>query len=315
MTVTGDAFRVGLKQRITVPANQVLLDNNGMLRMAHAVMRDKLVPLMLSVNQNFFVIKDEVTTVEDQEAYPIPYRSIGRTLRDLKIKQSGTEGYGDRDMSLIALEDAHMFPQTGVPGGFYFMGDKYVVVPRPVSDDWVLVQYYDLQPSKIVQTTDAALVQSVSSNVVTCVNVPTTMTTGIYVDFVKGRQGCATVGMDAVITNVSGTQITFASADDVPDGIGIGDYIALAQESPVLQIPDEAAPLLETLTAERICYAIGDFDGATKLKADAAEESENLMKLIEPRVEGAQTKIVNRRGLLRGQGFQGNRFRGGWYSS
>jgi len=315
MTVTGEDFLLGLKQRITMPANQALLDNSGMLRMANSVMRDKLTPVILSANQNFFVTKKEEVTVTDQAEYAIPYRSVGRTLRDLKMRQTATASYGDRDMSLIALEDAHMFPQSGTPSGFYFMGDKFVLAPKPISADWTLVLYYDLQPSRLVLITAAALVQSVSSNIVTCASVPTTMLAGTAVDFVKGRQGCATVGMDAAITAVTATEITFATAADIPTGIGAGDYIALAQESPVLQIPDEGQPLLETMTAERICYAIGDFDGAAKLMAEAQEQEKNFLKLIEPRIQGAQTKIVNRRGLLGGQGFNSQRLRGGWYSS
>jgi len=313
MTVTGDKFLRGLKRRITIPANQVLIDNPGMLELCDDVMRDKMVPLLLSVNENYFVVEETEVEVANQAAYSIPYRSIGRTLRDLKMRQVGATN-SIQDMSLIALEDAHMMAPSGVPSGFYFRGDKIVLVPYPISDQYELIKYYDLQPSRLVQTTSAALIQSVSTNVVTCATVPPSFASGVYVDFVKGIQGCSTLAMDVQITNVSGSQVTFTSASDIPSDLVAGDYIALAQETPVLQIPDEAVPLLETLTGERVLYAISDYEGAEKLLSDAARQEKDLLKVISPRVQGEQTKIVNRRGLLRGQGFNSWRVRGGFYS-
>lgn len=310
MTITGDRFLEGLKRRVTVPANQVLIGDSGFFQLSQDVTRDKMVSLLLSINQNYFVYEDTDPLVAEQAAYDIPYRSIGRTLRDLKLRNvSDTSSI--RDMALIALEDAHMFPSSGDPTGFYFRGDKIVLVSTPTSTGWELLRYYDLQPSQLVKTTDAALITGISSNVVTCSSVPTTMLSAVDVDFVKGRQGCSTVGMDVAISSVAGNQITFASAGVLPDNLSVGDYIALAQQTPVLQLPDEAHPLLETLTAARICHAIGDFDGASVLKEEAKEQQRDLLKLLSPRIEGEPTKIVNRRGLLRGQGFRSWRSTGG----
>ena len=312
MTITGDKFLRDLKRRITVPANQVLIDNDGFLEMADDVTRSRLVPVLMSVNQNFFVTKTTSEVVTDQAEYPIPYRAIGRGLRELKLGQT-SDDTSIYDLSLIALEDAYMFGTSGRPCGFYFQGDKYVLTPAPADDSYVLHEWYDLQPSRLVQTTDAALVTGISDAVVTCSLVPSTMTAGVYVDFVQGRAGCSTLGMDVAISNVSGTQITFASADDVPSDFAVGDYIALAQETPVVQLPDEASPLLITVVAERVLYSIGDFDGSARLKEEAVQLEKDLKLILAPRVQGETTKIINRRGLLRGRGGVYWRQRGGYY--
>ena len=308
MTVLVDTFLARLKQRITVPANQVLLTDAQMLGFADDVTKERIVPLILSCNQNFFVYEpEEITGVADQEAYSIPYRSIGRGLRDLKVRW-GDEGNGLSNMTLVALEDAHQWSDGSLmnsPMGFYFRGDKIVVVPRPSTDGWTLFAYYNMQPNDLCEGSDACYVESIASNVVTCTSVPSTFDAGVAIDFIKGKSGCSTLDFDVDISNVAGTQITFASADDIPTDLAEGDYISLAKTTPVVQLPDEAVPLLECWTAERICYAIGDFDGAQVLANRATEIASNLRMVLSPRVEGAQTKIVNRNGLLRGRGGRG----------
>lgn len=316
MTITADRWLTGLKRRVTLPANNELLTASDLLALGDDVIRDKMVPLMMSVNQNYFVTNTLVPLVTDQSHYDIPYRSMGRTLRDLKLSRNDSDDQDVTDLSLLALEDEHLFATSGVPGFFYFEGDQFVAVPRPNTSSYSFKVWYDLEVGTLVQTSDAALVASIASNVVTITgNIPSTMIAGVLVDFIKGKAGCRTVGMDVAITNVStgaGT-ITFASADDVPESLAAGDWISLAQTSPVLQFPDEAAPLIETLAAIRVMHAAGDFEAQQLLDQDAMKQETNLLKLLAPRVEGEPTKIVNRRGLLRGQGFTYWRSRRGFY--
>jgi len=312
MTTTVDSMLERIKRRITVPSNQVLLDNDQMLIMANDVVRERMIPLMMSVNQNYFVVRTDIDVVSDQAEYSIPYRSIGRGLRDLKM-QRGDDENAVSQMTLIALEDAHLFGQGATPPlYFYFRGDKIILVPVPIDDTFVMQVWYNLQPSRFILTTDAARVASVSGAIVTCDSVPSELVAGVDIDFIEGKAGCSILEMDVGITNVSGNQITFASADVIPPSLAEGDYISVATTTPVVPLPDEAVPLIECWTGERICYAIGDFDGAQLLAQRAVDLEKNLRMILEPRIEGAQTKIVNRRGLLRGQGFSTWRYRGGY---
>lgn len=314
MTVTVDQFLTRLKSRVTLPANNELLSNDRLLEIGDDVVRDKMVSLMLSVNQNYFVTSETETLVDGQESYTIPYRAIGRTLRDIKLVSS--DGLKTSDMGLVALEDEHMFigGGGGTPRYFYFEGDAIIVRPVPNTSDYCLKKFFDQQPGRMVTTSDAALVDSISSNVVNISgSMPSVIMSGSVVDFVQGRQGCRTLGMDKTVTNVSSTDITFASADDIPSGLVAGDYVTLAQTSPVIQFPDEAMPLIVTLSSARVMHAIGDFEAEERLETEAVKQETALLKLISPRIQGENTKIVNRRGLLRGQGFRFWRSRFGSY--
>lgn len=296
MTITSDAFLTSLKRRITLPASQVLLNDTDLLAMADYVMRTKVVPLIKSVRQDFFVLTTDEQLVIGQSEYDIPYRALGRGLRDLKLKDSSN---GRRDLVLIALEDEHLFRAGTIPLGFYFKGDKIVVVPTPTDDSFSLQKWWELPPANLIQTSEAAVVVSVSDPNVTVSSVPSTLTTGAVVDFIKGVEGNVTIGYDQTIQNIAGNTITF-SADAIPSGLQAGDYICLAQKSPVVQLPAEATPYLETCTAQHVLKAIGDYDGSSALNEVEKDEATNLKQVLEPRIEGESTKIINRKGLVRG---------------
>lgn len=308
MTVTCDQFLVGVKRSITIPANQQLMTDQDMLDLGSDSIRDKMIPLLMSTNQNFFVTTYLQNLVVGQSKYPIHYRAVARGLRDLKLVNSTNN---TMDLRLIALEDEHLFANQAQPVGFYFSGDSIMIVPSPIVAGTQLKQFFNLQPNQLVCTTDAAKVTAVAAGVLTCSSVPTTIIAGSVVDFVQGRQGCSTLGMDVVVTSVSGTQIFFTAAD-IPTDLIIGDYVALAQQSPVVQLPDEAVQLLETLTGMRVLQAIGDYEGAKSNQVSAMQQEKDLLKILQPRIEGESTKVINRNGLLRGRGMSYFRSRGGF---
>lgn len=311
MTLTVDRFLSGVKRRITMPSNQVLLKDDAILEMADDCLRDQVVPLILSVNQNYFVALDSEVVVAEQGAYEIPERSMGRGLRDLKIQITG-DPTSTKDLSLYALEDVHLYAQTGSPTGFYFFGDQIIVVPAPVSASYTLLKYYNMQVSSLKPTTNAAKVISVSADQVVCASAGSGLATGSKIDFVKGTGAGRILSKDITVSSLTGVTFDFPT-DSVPDGLAAGDYIALAKTTPVLQIPDEVHPLLEALTCERCLESIGDYEGAQKINAKVAEYTKNAAKVMSPRVEGETTKINNRNGLLRGRRPSYWRTRGGFF--
>ncbi len=81
----------------------------------------------------------------------------------------------------------------------------------------------------------------------------------------------------------------------------MGDYLTLSGESPVLQIPEEAVPYLQTLTAYDVLYAVSDYEGQDRLKDKLKQQKESLLSLLAPRITGEPETIINDRGLLRGR--------------
>ena len=300
MATTSDRLLRGVKRRVTMPASNQLLKDADLLELADDCMRDRLTPLMKALDGNYMLTTPTTTPlVAGQDTYDIPYRAVGRKMRNLKISPDGT-AESIYDLTLLDDDKIQLYAVSGVPAGFYYVGDRLVVRPKPTDTVGYLELWWYLQASQIVATSAAAMVVAAPVAGVVLVNqVPSTMAANVAVDFIQGKSGNRVLGMDAEIAAVAPGSITFASAD-VPAELAVGDWIALSQQTPVLQICDEAVPLLETAICERALYANGDYDGAKKLRdEDLPEEEKNLRALLDPRTDQAPIKFVNTNGLLR----------------
>lgn len=295
MAKTADRLLSGLKRRGVVPANEALYSDSDLLAIADDVIEGEIVPMLMGIRQDYFVTFTTQALTADVAAYDIPYRAIGRTLRDAKL----VDGTLTSDLTLESIEDEHLFSTSGTPVGFYFRGDKIVLVPAPSTATPVLKLWYNQRVSRLVKLDEAAVVVSATTTTVTVSSAISGITTGTVVDFVQAKSGSSTRAIDKTIQNATGTTYTFTSGD-IPTDLVAGDYISVSETSPVIQLPDECFPLLETRTTQRILRALGDFEGAGALDRDANDEEKNLKALLEPRIQGENTIILNRNGLLRG---------------
>ncbi|NBX74721.1 MAG: hypothetical protein EBQ89_10570 [Alphaproteobacteria bacterium] len=79
----------------------------------------------------------------------------------------------------------------------------------------------------------------------------------------------------------------------------VGDYICLANESIIPQIPPDLHTVLAERTAARILAAIGDQAGLAVANQKIAEMELRQGNVLDQRVEGAPEKITARHSLLR----------------
>lgn len=298
MAKTVDSFLSDVKTRIIVPTAQEGYQPSDILSVADQLTQKEVVPLLISLRQDYFVTNSSVLMTEGIDTYDIPYRAIGRTLRDLKLTDSSETV--TRNLGKIDIEDAHMFPAATTPYLYYIKGDKIVVVPGPDTTQSSLQIWWEMPPGKLTLLSTAARVVSTTATVVTVESVPIDFVAGYTVDFIQGKSGNTTMAIDKDILSISGTDITFP-ADTIPTDLAAGDYLAQAQYTPVVQLPNEVIPYLITLTAAQLVQGISDFEGSNILRADADREAKALKMLLEPRNQGETTKIINRRSLLRGQ--------------
>ena len=94
------------------------------------------------------------------------------------------------------------------------------------------------------------------------------------------------------MNNSSGGQLSFYN-------IQIGDYICLANECIIPQIPSELHNALAERAASRILMALGDQQGLQNSQAKIAEMDRKQDTLIGSRVEGSVNKVFNSFSLLR----------------
>lgn len=286
-----------IKRRCTIPASQRLLEDTDILAICDTVTMEKLVPEIISLRQNYFVTSSDVALTDGTDTYSIPYRAIGRTLRDLKIKYSDGQ---KSDLSLVDLEDEHYLGAvTGFPRSFYFKGDKIVLVPPPGAG-LTLEMWWEMPPSLLIKEDQAAKVISTSGDDITVDSVPPSITLSTDLDFIEGKAGFCTYAYDITPINIVGTTITFSAGALDNLTITAGDYLSVVETTPLVQLPRECQPFLETLAARRVLQAIGDFEGLKMLSPDEDDDLKQMRRLLEPRIRGEATKITHRNGLLRG---------------
>jgi hypothetical protein len=81
--------------------------------------------------------------------------------------------------------------------------------------------------------------------------------------------------------------------------IEVGDYICLANECIIPQIPPELHSMLAEMTASRILSALGDKEGYALSQNKLEQISKQQAALIGNRVEGSVVKVFNSSSLLR----------------
>lgn len=304
-----------VKRAVSVPASQPLLKDSDILEMADEKIKSRMVPLLESFDTNFFVRQDAVDIVGGQRFYDIPYRAVGRGLRELKLD----DGNGNiRNMPLIALEDEYSFINTTNVAGFYFEGDRIKLVPDvPLNTSAKrLIITWRLAPSRLMVVGDAGVISNIAYNVagfdeVTLASTPAFATAGTKIDFVKKQSGCSILDFDKTIQSVVGNLLRF-TAGDVPTNLSIGDYVCPQEQTPVINsIPDECIGLLKSHVTQSICEAIGDFDAANRIaQINIPAEEKDIKSLLSPRIDGEPVVVINRQSLVRGNKFSQRRWIG-----
>ncbi len=87
---------------------------------------------------------------------------------------------------------------------------------------------------------------------------------------------------------IAGADITFAS---LPTDLAVGDWIALAEYSPIPQVPFEFLPVLAQMTVIKALEANGDNEGVGRAKKDLEVLQANAIQLITPRNHGEPKRI------------------------
>lgn len=286
-----------VKAGASIPTSQNLFTNADFLRLANKEMELGIVPMILGTREEFFVTHQDYSIQADKAEYAIPKRAIGEKLRDVQVVN------GTNLVSMPRLEPEFIGASDAGREGFYLRGGRVVLQPIPKTTAHTLRLSYFKRPGRLVEVSACGRVQSIDTglNQVTLTGAPpSTFNNNVKVDFVKSEPGFENSGIDYPISAISGSVLTFAS---LPADLEVGDYVCLAGESPIPQIPVELHTLLAQMVIVRCLQAQG---------RDAKTEQDKLDRMIQaalilltPRVDGEPRKITAPNTLL-------NYFRRGW---
>ena len=295
-----------IKRRGALPDSDNAFSDNDYLALANEEIQLAVVPHILSYQEEYFVTSETVDLEDNKSRYAIPERAIGNKLRDIYYIDTDENL---KEMHRINPQNRTYFDGLGqttsnTPFCYYIENNDVVTVPDiGTSVTGSIRMYYYLRPNQLVPDEEVAVITAIntsgSNKVYTVDAVPTAFSTSETFDLLQTKSGHKTYSMDLTSSAIdtSALTLTFLTAD-VSGDIVVGDYITLAGECNIPQIPDELHPLLSERVVARCLEAIGDREGLGAANAKIAEMENKSAPVIDNRVEGNPLKINNVGGLL-----------------
>ncbi len=175
----------------------------------------------------------------------------------------------------------------------------------------VTLTFTDLEIAMYVP--DSRLFTEVASNITSsnssALSIPSTLTlnfesvpdffvAGDLFDLLETRPGHKIKNYDVVAQSVSGNSMTF-NLQDIPVGLSSDDYVCVAHECIIPNIPPDLHNGLAERTGARILSALGDQAGLAASNAKIEEINQRQGTLLDSRVDGSPSKITARHSVLR----------------
>ena len=271
------------------PSNQITFSTAEILAIADEVIESQIQPRIVLAREGYFIKTATFTITADQSHYEIPDRAAGAGFRDIKIVDAS-----GRNRELIYQDYADIrTTETGTPQYFYLEENSIVLYPTPNSTTGTLKIWYPIKPNKLVELSEVAVISSLGATQMVVSTIPSTWSTGDVFDFIKPTGGHELKSFDEVSTLISGTTLDFSNTDlTFTVDLEVGDHVALAEQSALVQIP---SVFVRSLARGVAAEMIGDMNqpAAKKLLERFDKDMENAIQLITPRVVGAPKYIVN----------------------
>jgi len=302
--LTGDKLLESIRNRAMIPDDTSVYTDDNLLSIANEEMDVQLLDKLLSLHEEHLTTNVEVDR-NVAGIYDIPYRSVGNKIRDISMIRGGNL-YELTQVSIGELSD-YIDNGDNYTNGldkFYVEHNQIKLVQPSRSYDTLRI-YFHIRPNFLTKLEKAGTITSIVTTdtevTYNFATIPTSFTASLEYDFVGYRTPNKIKAYDITPAevNTSLNYIKFTKSDIATlSEIVVGDYICVAEESPVPNIPTEMHPVLAQLTAVHVLEAMGDTEGLTNAQRRLEKMQKSVMALIDDRVELAQKKIRPRNGIL-----------------
>jgi len=292
-----------VKRRASIPDSQSMITDNEILEFANEEMSLNVVPLIVRQHEDYFLSREDLPTSPTLKEYAIPYRAIGSKLREVAFS---TDGESLTEMTRISIDDVTNSYTSSYNSGnrFYLQGENIVLYTTDDVDTGYIVCFFNLRPNSLVLEERVATITAIdrTTGLITVDSVPTNFTSTDEFDFVKKRSPHKIVNYDLTATTVdSGSSSLTFDTDDIPSQLAVGDRVALAGETDLINCPAELHVMLAEMTAARVLESIGDLENLQAANTKIQKMENNASTLLSNRVDGSPIKAYNRNGFLRGR--------------
>lgn len=305
---SSDALIQDIKRRTFMPISQITYNDEDILDFADEEIQIGIVPLLMSVREDYLVTYKEDTINSGQPSYDMHKRAIVQKLKDVTIVMANSDTNNPVEISLPRIQsDQGPTRLLNNYPGFFVRNNKVMLQNPDTFAGQKLRQYYFLRPSKLVTPINACRITRVgpdtnspalAANQIEVGLIPTGFgsdaTFTQTVDIVRNNPGFEILSMDAVASfNTNTLIVTFSSLTSLPTGLEVGDWVCLAGETVVPQIPVEMHPILAQRAAVKVLEGMGDASNLQLAQGKLKEMEKAVLGLLSNRIEGEPQKIVN----------------------
>jgi hypothetical protein len=301
---TSTANIESIKTRAVLPSNsEHLFTDSDICKIMTKELHDTIVPMILSVKEDYLLHDYDQDVVSSQNSYDIPQRALGNKVKDVVLLNSSGDEYGISRIDANLMKNGRNSEPSIPSEGFRFQNDAVVLYPNAARfTGYDLRMKYFRRPNNIVLVTAAGQITAIDTGTkqVTLGNCPSTWTTATTFDFIKGQPGFKSRGDDKAISAINTTTkvLTFSAA--LPSDLVVGDWVAEAGFSPIAQIPYEVQGLLEQRTVIKLMEGMGDRQGLESAGDVYKDMKTNFYELVTPRADGSPKKFVRNNALFGG---------------
>ncbi len=292
-----------IKRRCSVPTSQLTYTDADFVALANDELRDEIIPLMMSVREEYFV--DHVDSVIPSDGIiAFPEHAIGAKLRSVCIVQQ-TSPMILRNLPRIDLDVIAGIGSGSVASGFYIEGNNLKLYPNADGLTGQTIRVYFFKRSLVLAAPTAyAKITAIDAgtNTITISRTPSGWATNTILNSVSSQPNFGVTNEESVIVSVSSPDVVVSTVV----GMAVGDWISDQGYSAVPQAPIEAHGYLAQLTAAKCLEGLGDREGMKAALEKADKLKIGLLTVISQRVDGSVKKVVAAGGGLRyGAGLNG----------
>lgn len=285
-----------------MPSVQALFSPAELITVMNFEMDSKIVPMMDNQAEEYGIYVEDIPYTTSVTVYEIPSRALGGKVRSVSFVDSN-----GNEVRIPRLRVEDIMSNVNATGlainpalwGFYFQNNKIVTYlgswnGGSSSFPYIRVRYIR-QPGTLVASDACGEVTNIAGNVVTVDNVPTTFTTSMTYDLISNHpQMFVSHGDDLAITAVvTGANGTITFTDTPPSALQIGDWVCLAGQSPIPQIPfNPGFQLLLQLSAAKCLEIHGDVQGFNVAMSQATDMKNYFLSVITPRSDANVIRLT-----------------------
>lgn len=274
----------------SIPTSENTFTDYDITELMNMELQSAVVPLIQRVREEYFVISKIYTVGNGVKTIEIPSEAIGMRLRDVSIIDSnGILEY------LPRLNPEYLTYGRRVYG--YTLQNNELILHTNKNNEYTIKVSYFKRPNDLTTGSHVMVTGKNGNNEISVTKIHDSFTITSELDLISKFSPFVGKAYMWLPTAITTNTITVPS--DVYEQTSIGDYITLSGTAPVPQsIPVEAHHLLVQGTAMRCLEALGDRDGWKIASAKYTKMENDLLAIINPRVESQSKKIVKRRSIL-----------------